>query len=169
VGHSVQPVADRFSRHDRTCLADEDEKRRLKCVLSIVVTTEQALTDAPDHRGVSPHQSGKGGIVPAIQEEGQQFSIGHLGPVTPEGRAKLLDDRAHRTSCHCVELRRSRVLHLIPRCGAVWSAILTNCSKKSNFPAYMPDRTLMPTTAAIGTFRKYRNRRRSSSVVTRWP
>src|SRR5580704_8424847 len=52
VGYPVQPVADHFSRRDRRCLADEDEEGGLKCVLGIVMVTEDAATNAPDDRAV---------------------------------------------------------------------------------------------------------------------
>ena len=57
-GHAVQPVGDRLFRHIRR-LADEDEEGGLKRILGVMVM-EKAATDAPHHRGVPPHQCGKG-------------------------------------------------------------------------------------------------------------
>src|SRR6185503_13036957 len=53
-------------------LADEDEERGLERILGVMVV-EEAAADAPHHRGVPPHQGGKGILVPASQEAGQEF------------------------------------------------------------------------------------------------
>jgi len=88
-GHAVEPVGDRLPRHVRR-LADEDEERGLKRILGVMVV-EHAATDAPDHRGVPPNQSGKSTLVPASQEAGQEFPIGHPVPVRPDIGQKVLE------------------------------------------------------------------------------
>jgi hypothetical protein len=43
---------------------------------------------------VPPHQSGKGVLIPASHEAGQEFPIGHAVAVGPEIGQKVLDDHA---------------------------------------------------------------------------
>jgi hypothetical protein len=59
---------------------DEDEEGGLKRILSVMVV-EKTTTDAPHHRGVPPHQRGKGILVLASLKAGQEFPIGHAVPV----------------------------------------------------------------------------------------
>ena len=73
---------------------------------------EEAASDAPHHRSVSPHQSGKSVLVPASQEAGQEFPIGHPVPVRPEIGQKVLEDHAQRAGRHRLQPRRHRHLYL---------------------------------------------------------
>jgi hypothetical protein len=102
-GHAEQPVGDSLPRYVRSP-ADEDEERGLKRILGVMVVGEEAAADAPDHRGVAPHQSSKGTVVPAAQEAGQEFPIGHLCPVRPEIGHEVLNDPAQRTGWHRLNL-----------------------------------------------------------------
>jgi hypothetical protein len=111
-GHAVEPVGDRLSGHVRR-LADEDEERRLKRILGVMVIVQEAATDAPRHRRVPPHQRGKGTVVPASQEAGQEFPIGPCVPVRPDIGQKVLDDPVQRAGRHRLVPRLHRRLSLI--------------------------------------------------------
>jgi len=50
-------MANHFSRHNRASFADEHEKGRLKCILSVVRIVKQSLTHAKDH-GPVPMDNG---------------------------------------------------------------------------------------------------------------
>jgi hypothetical protein len=77
-----------------------DEERGLKRILSVMVIVQEAAADALYHRGVPPHQSSKGVIVPAAQETRQEFPIGHAAPVRPDIGHEVLDDHAQWLGRH---------------------------------------------------------------------
>ena len=56
VSHAVQPVRHHLSLPDRHGLPDQDEEGCLEGVLGVVMMTQNAATDAPDHRAVPLHE-----------------------------------------------------------------------------------------------------------------
>jgi hypothetical protein len=76
------------------------------------MVVQEAATDAPNHPGVPPHQSGKGIVVPASQEAGQEFPVGHPVAIRPEIGQKVLDDPVQRAGRHPLVPRLHRRLYL---------------------------------------------------------
>jgi hypothetical protein len=91
-GHAVEPVGDGLFGHIHG-LSDED-------ILGIVVVLQQAAADAPNHRGVTTHQSGKGVVVPAAEEKGQEFPVSHPATVRAAIGHKVLDDNLQGIGFH---------------------------------------------------------------------
>jgi hypothetical protein len=75
IGNAIKPVPDIPPRDDGCRLADEDEERGLEGVLGVLVALESAVTDAPHHPGVSPHDGGKSRLVVPLDETGKQFTV----------------------------------------------------------------------------------------------
>jgi hypothetical protein len=65
VGHAIKPVGQQLGRTEARRLAEQDQESSLKGVLSIIVVREIAAANAPDHRGMTPHQRFQRHAVPA--------------------------------------------------------------------------------------------------------
>jgi hypothetical protein len=62
---------------------------------------------------VPVYQSGKGILVPASQEAGQELSIGHPAPIRPEIGQQALHDDIQRIRRHRLEPDQLHRLYLI--------------------------------------------------------
>ena len=76
VSDAVEPVTDLRSGVDRRRLADEDEKRRLERILSVVVVAQDTTADTPNHRAMAAHERFQGRRLSAAHEALQQLGIG---------------------------------------------------------------------------------------------
>ncbi len=68
---AVQPAPDRLAAADRTSLTGQDQERRLRCILGVVLVVEYLPADAQDHRSVAIHQRREGclsRLVPLLGE-----------------------------------------------------------------------------------------------------
>jgi hypothetical protein len=65
---TVQPVGDPVSRPDGRRIAGEDQKGRLKGVLSVVMVADDTAANAKDHRAVTTDKGFKGRFVLLVDE-----------------------------------------------------------------------------------------------------
>jgi hypothetical protein len=54
VGNAIEPIADHRPWHNRSCFSEEDEKRGLKSIFSVVFVVQYTATDTQDHWAMSP-------------------------------------------------------------------------------------------------------------------
>jgi hypothetical protein len=86
--------------------AGQDEKRRLKCILRVVMVAEHAPADAPDHWAMPPHESRECGFILVLQEAFKEMGVGlSCAVVDQDGSAEMVDDGAGRGDRHVASLR----------------------------------------------------------------
>ncbi len=77
--HAIQPGPERIRVADRPGLARQDEEGGLEGVLGVVVIAEQLPADAQDHRAVSRHDGGEGGLITDGREPLEQLTVPEAG------------------------------------------------------------------------------------------
>jgi hypothetical protein len=91
--HAVQPGAEQVRVADRPGLSGQDEEDGLESVLSVMVVAQELPADAQDHRPMSGHDRGEGGLVGRLAAGGEpleQFAVGEPGGAAAlEERAEL--------------------------------------------------------------------------------
>ena len=84
IGHLMQPGAQRIPHPEGASLADQDQERRLECVLGVVRVGQDAPADALHHRPVPLDQDREGelgGVIPIGREPFQELAVGQTrGP-----------------------------------------------------------------------------------------
>src|SRR5262245_28459498 len=78
IGHLVQPGRQRLTPADGAGLADQQQERRLKCVVSVVRVAEDALAHAKDQTLVASHQQFEGDLIAAAEKSLEQLRVGHV-------------------------------------------------------------------------------------------
>ena len=91
IGHAVEPGGERVAHPDRSGLADQDQERRLECVVRVVRAAEDLPADPHDHRPMPMDQLSKRRLgrpvpCPSFGETAQQLGVAQAGqsPGCPE-------------------------------------------------------------------------------------
>jgi hypothetical protein len=87
VRYAKQPTAQRLRRGDRSRLAGEYQKRRLKGVLGIVQVEQDAAAHAHDHRAVPAEECREGVFILLPDETSEQLRVGQAAAVLREGNS----------------------------------------------------------------------------------
>ncbi len=95
VGHAMKPVADHLPRRHRGGFAGEDQERRLKGILRVIVVAQGAATDAPHHGSVPHDKSLERRPIPRREKPFEQLPVGE--PADHPGLEKCLEVSARRT------------------------------------------------------------------------
>ncbi len=91
--HAVQPAADRLAPADRAGPARQDQERRLRGVLGVVVVAQDLPADAQDHRRMTIDQRRESRLVPMLDESLEQLAVGQsAGRAGPEECFDLLEE-----------------------------------------------------------------------------
>jgi hypothetical protein len=72
----MQPSAQNGTGSQRSCLADQDDKRRLKCVIGVGPVTQNSPTDTQDHRAMPMNQGGECGFIARVKKLRQELPVG---------------------------------------------------------------------------------------------
>jgi len=84
---------------------NEDEEGRLKSILGVVLAAEKTPTNAPHHRGMPSHESGKGIVVFPLYEAFQEFGVRDAISIAVKGITKLVNEQAQLAGRHRLEPR----------------------------------------------------------------
>jgi hypothetical protein len=122
VSHAIQPVTDHLSRHNGSCLAEENKKGGLKSILGIVMVVEDPTANAPHHRTMPPHQGGNRCFFASANKALQKLPISQTRRIVLKHcLAKVLDDLAPLAGRHVLSscaflsgVERSSATFLLP-------------------------------------------------------
>src|SRR5262249_54296825 len=88
--HAIEPGTQAIRIANLRRLADEDEERRLKGLVRVVRTGQQATTHAPDHRPMTSHQRLESRFVPLEDVTLEQITVVRRRGPTPKETIQAL-------------------------------------------------------------------------------